>query len=83
MSEKDIERMLENMTKHQRQAMHDYAVCKRAGKPVPAHIVRTAIDAINVVTVTALWQRPLRAPEREVVLNAISAYLNRQKAETI
>ena len=83
MSEIDVKNMLANMNKHQLGIMHEYARFKAAGKAIPADVTCKAAKTINCLVVTMLWDRPLRAEERTVVLEAMCKVLAGKKGEVI
>jgi hypothetical protein len=83
MSELDVERMLNAMTKRQRQAVTDYARRRAAGEPIPAEVKKTAARVVCLTVSTTLLERALRADERDVVLAAICDALQPEQGEGV
>lgn len=83
MSEVDITRMLNAMTKRQRQAVTDYARRRAAGEMIPADVKKAASCVVNLTVSTTLLERPLRADERDVVLAALCDALQPEQGEGV
>lgn len=83
MSEIDITRMLNAMTKRQRQAVTDYARRRANGEAIPADVKQAAARVVCLTINTTLGARALRAQEREVVLAALCDALQPEQGEGI